>query len=658
MGSMRKALAVAPLLSAAILSTLALAQSADMSAPMAVIASETIPSPRDVPYPGGTIGLAIDATDVTRGLYKVTETIPVAAGTRELTLMLPKWIPGHHSASGTIEQLVDVRFLVDGKEIAWKRDRVDVFAFHLALPQGTREVVARFVHASPLKIADGRITMTREMLNLQFDRMSLYPAGHYVRKIKVKPVVTFPAGWRVFTALDGQSAQSGKVSWDAVQYDTLVDSPIFAGKYAQRWDLGEGIFLDAVADKAGQLAMPPEGLAAFKAMASEAVLAFGARHFDHYELLVAMTDRLSGVGLEHHRSSENTFEPEALVKWKEFDWSRNVVTHELSHSWDGKFRRPARLWTPDYRQPMENDLLWVYEGQTQFWGTVLAARSGIQSKQTVLDMIASAAGGYATQPGRKWRSLEDTTFEPITGRNGGKSYDSISRNADYYREAMLVWIEVDQIIRNGTGGRKSIDDFARAFFGMRDGDWGELPFEFGDVVSTLNSVYPYDWAKLLDTRINRPGQPAPLMGIEQGGYRLVWKDEPNSYDKARYASDKVQALTYSLGLSIGKDGAVSGVMWDGPAFDAGIVPGAKIVAVNGETYDGDDLAATITAAKSDKDPIVLLVQRGTRFMTVSIDYHDGLKYPWLERIAPGKGVAGLDLLLAPRRIGVVPVKRQ
>jgi predicted metalloprotease with PDZ domain len=625
------------------------AQSPPMrSAPAAIPLARTVPDAVDEPYPG-VIALTIDATDVQRGIYRVTETIPVAPGTQRLTLLLPEWLPGTHGPRGTLAELADIRFLVDGKPVKWTREPVEVFAFHLDLPAGTREVAATFVHTSPLQGSEGRITMTREMLNLQWEKMSLYPAGHYVRRIRVKPTVTFPAGWTAAAALDGASGQGGTVTWVETDYETLVDSPIFAGAHYRKWDLGHGVTLNTVADEPGLLDAKPANIARLRALIDEALAAFGSRHFDRYEFLVALTDRMGAIGLEHHRSSENQLEPKGFVEWEAFDWDRNVLAHELSHSWVGKFRRPARLWTPDYRQPMQDNLLWVYEGQNQFWGLVLSARSGAQSKDTVLGMVATAAGLYSEQPGRGWRSVEDTTHDPIFANRKPKPYLTLARGEDYYNEGALVWLEADQIIREGTGGKRGLDDFARAFFGIRDGDWGEVTFEFDDVVATLNRVHPYDWAGFLRQRMQQPDQPAPLAGIARAGYRLVWKDKPNPYDEGRFAYTKTLSLQHSLGLSLDKEGAVTATMWNSPAFNAGIVTGAKIVAVDGAAYDPDKLKAAIAAAKGGERPIELLVQRGERFLTVPVKYAGGLRWPWLERAGPGE--QGLDRLLRPRRGG-------
>lgn len=617
------------------------------SAPIAQQLRNETPLPADTPWPGGPMTLTIDASDTRRALYRVSQTIPVPRGMTTLSLLYPEWLPGNHAARGPISLVSNIRFTADGKPLVWTRNPLDVYQFDIQLPPGTREVRADFLHTSPLVGAEGRVTMTQEMLNLQWEKMSLYPAGHYTRRIAVRPEVKFPAGWQAFTALDGKRVSGDTVRWAQTDYQTLVDSPIFAGKYAREWTIARDARLNAVADKPGQLAIQPEHLRTFSNLFDEADALFGGRPFDHYDFLLAMTDRMGGIGLEHQRSSENQYEPDTLVKWAAMDWDRNVVAHELVHAWNGKYRRPEGLWTADYRTPMQNNLLWVYEGQTQFWGWVLAARSGLQTKDTVLGMFAAAAATYSEgQPGRAWRSVEDTTLDPIINARRPTPYSSLQRSEDYYVEGALVWLEADQIIRKGTGGRKGLDDFARAFFSAAPGDPGQRTYDFAEVVRTLNGVHAYDWATFLDTRLRQPNQPAPVAGIDAAGYRLVWKDTPNPYDKGRYDDGKVVNLTYSLGFVLDKDGTVTSTLWDSPAFDAGLVKGAQIVAVNGQSYAKDGLLEAITAAKGGREPIRLLVKRGASYDTVPLAYHGGLRWPWLEPV--GKGQQGLDRLLTAK----------
>jgi predicted metalloprotease with PDZ domain len=642
---------IATLMSSA---ALAQVQPATNSFPADIPATSAVPAPRDVAYPG-TIALDVDVADLATGATRVVETVPVEPGATTLTLLQPQWIPGNHSPSGKPAELVGLHFTADGKELTWHRDPVDVYAYIVDLPAGTREVTAHMIHTPALKQEPGdRVTVTREIVNLEWDQVSLYPAGHYVRQIRIRPSVTLPAGFTVFTALDGRAASGTRTTWDVTDYETLVDSPIFAGKYARRFAIGDNVYLDAVADKPEYLTIAPEHLETYRDLVKEADAAFGARHYDHYDQLLALTDRMSGVGLEHHRSNESAYIPKAWTDWAASDWSRNVVPHEYSHSWDGKFRRPARLWTPDYRQPMVDDLLWVYEGQTQFWGLVLAARSGIQSKAVVLGQFASYAGTFSVTAGREWRPVVDTTFDPVFAARRPKPFATLSRNEDYYTEGALVWLEADQIIRDGTGGARGLDDFAKAFYGMRNGDWGVLPYTRADLVATLNRVYAYDWDAFFKARIDSAGQPVPVGGIERGGYRLVWKDTPNPYDEGRGKDAKVQNLSYGPGVVLDHDGKVTSTVWGSAAFKAGIVPGVQVIAVNGDAYDADTLKAAIVAAKGTDQPIMLLVKRDGHFDTVPLAWHDGMRYPWLERASDGKGPTGLDLLLAPHR----PVARR
>ena len=640
---MRGYIAVAPLLVALSLSTMLPAQEGPIAAPI----QRVVPDAADTPWPGGTMKLEIDATDTQRGLYKVTQTIPLPSGLRRVTLLLPLWLPGNHGPRGPVAELVDLRFTAGGKPAAWRRDPIEPSAFHVDLPEDARELEARFLHTSPLESDEGRITMTQEMLNLQWERMSLYPAGHYVRRIRVKPTVTFPRGWTAAAALDGKSVSGNRVTWAETDYETLVDSPIFAGRHFRQWDLGSKVTLNVVADEPELLEAQPENIARLSALVQESLQAFGRAPYDRYEFLVALTDRMGGIGLEHLRSSENQLEPRNFTEWLKYDWDRNVLPHELVHAWNGKYRRPALLWTPDYRTPMQDNLLWVYEGQTQFWGMVLAARSGVQSKDMVLGMLATQAGKYAEQPGRQWRSVEDTTLDPLFAARKPKPYASLARDEDYYNEGALIWLEADQIIRAGTGGRRGLDDFARAFFG-HPGDGSRVrTYELADVVAALNAVHPHDWAGFFAGRIGAPAQPAPLAGIEKGGYRLVWKDQPNPYDQGRMDDARNLNLMHSLGVLIDSDGDVGAVQWGGPAFDAGVVSGARIVAVNGDAYDAETLRKAIKDAKGGGKPIELLVKRGKRFTTASVAYGGGLRWPWLERT--GTGTTGLDRLLAPRR---------
>jgi predicted metalloprotease with PDZ domain len=631
----------------AALAALALASPtlAQNSAPQPLPIVDAVPEAVDAPYAPGAMKLEVDATDIQRAIFRVKQTIPVNSA-KKLTLLYPKWLPGKHGPRGALAELAGLKITGDdGKPIAWTRDPVEVYAFHIDVPEPVRSITAEFQFLSPVRDNEGRIVVTPEMLNVQWEQVSLYPAGHFTRAIRIKPSITLPEGWTGVAALDGAVTSGNRIDYGETDYETFIDSPLFAGKYYRKWDLGNQVTLNVWGDEAKFIDAKPEQIAPHKALVDEAVALFGSKHFDRYEFLLAITEKLGGIGLEHHRSSENSRETDYFTEWADNGSERGLLPHELTHSWNGKFRRPDGMWTPDYSTPMRDNLLWVYEGQTSYWDLVLAARSGLQSKEMVLGEWARQAGYYTEQAGREWRSVEDTTHDPIFAARKPKPNSSYARTEDYYNEGSLVWLDVDMTIRQLSKGKKSLDDFARAFFGVRDGDWGVLTYDFDAVVRELNTVQPYDWAAFLDTRLRQPNQPPPLGGVEKGGYRLVWKDEPNAYDKERMKEGSNLDLTHSLGLVIDKEAKVGGIMWNGPAFNAGLVNGTKIIAVNGITYDKDRLKDAIKA----KATITLLVQRGDRFDSIDIAYTGGLRYPHLEKA--GTAPAAIDMLMQPRRKG-------
>lgn len=614
------------------------------SAPQPVPIVETIPAARDVAYPG-TIRLDVEATDLARGIVKVRETIPVA-GPGRLVLLAPKWLPGNHAPRGPIEKLADLQIFANGQKLTWMRDPVDVYAFHVDVPEGVREIETRFLHLSATAGDQGRVTVTREMMNIQWEAVSLYPAGYFTRQIPIQASLTIPTGWRAATALRPTATEGDRLDYATVSYETLQDSPVFAGKYFRADDLGHGVTLNTVADSAKELAVSPEVLAKHRAMVDQAIKLFGSRHFDHYDFLHAITDRMGGIGLEHHRSSENQNDPGYFIDWQASLADHNLLPHEFTHSWNGKFRRGADLWTPDFRTPMQDSLLWVYEGQTQFWGYVLEARSGLSSKQEVLDKLALIAAGLDNSPGRQWRQLIDTTSDPIISARRPKGWTSFQRSEDYYNEGLLIWTEADAIIRQGTNGKRGMDDFALAFFGINDGDWGEVTYKFDDVVATLNGVYLYDWAKFLRERVYETSERAPLGGFERSGYKLIYTDKPTDAAKAIFKARETADFSYSLGLSVGKESKIASVIWGSPAFDAGLTVGQTILSVDGHAYSEEALKDSITAAKGGSAPIRLIVKRGEEVGPVDIRWNGGLRYPRLEKT--GKGEGPLDKLLAPR----------
>ena len=607
------------------------------------------PAPRDVAYPG-VIKVAIDATDIDRRIFTIRQNIPAAPG--PLTLFYPEWLPGNHSDSGQIEKIAGIKVSANGQPIKWLRDSADVYAFKIDVPAGATSVDVEFQYLSPTAAAQGRITVTPEITNLQTISQVMYPAGYYVRRIPISATITFPEGWKYATALEAASTIGSTVTFKTVPLDVFVDSPLMAGKYVKTVNLDTSgkspVRMNFLADSPEMLESKPEQIDSMKRMVEQADKLFGARHFDHYDFLAAVGEKLGGIGLEHHRSTEIDLNAKTFENWANLAPDRNVIPHEYVHSWDGKYRRGQDLWTANYNTPMRDSLLWVYEGQTQYWGYVLQARSGMGTQEEILGYFASAAALYGPgRPGRVWRNVLDTTNDPPIAQRKAQAWTSWQRSEDYYVEGLLIWLDADTLIRERTGGKKSLDDFARAFFGVNDGHYDQLTYTFDDVVKTLNEVTPYDWSKFLKDRVEGNG-PVPLDSLARAGYRLEWQEKPTVWGKQAEDIGNSRLLTYSLGFTVNGSAALTSVLWDGPAFKQGLTVGQTIVAVNGESYTIDRLKAAITAAKGNGKSPELLIKNGDRYKTYTFDYHGGLRYPMLVKIDP-KAKSSLDDILAAKK---------
>ncbi len=612
--------------------------------------ADPVPAARDLAFPG-TIGLAIDATDTVQGVFKVVETVPVPASLPvpgKMTLLFPAWLPGNHAPRGQIEKLAGLYFTAGGKTLDWVRDPYDINAFTVNVPAGAKSIEARFNFLSATTGNQGRIVMTADMLNLQPNSMSLYPAGYYTRNIPVSTRITWPQGWQAAgalrTAAGAAPPATGTVTYETTDYETLVDSPFFAGRWFKRWDLGQNVALNVVADEERFLEAKPEYIEAHKKLVDQAVKTFGARHFDHYDFLLALTGKMGGIGLEHHRSSENGVGTGYFTSWATDGGTRDLLPHEMTHSWNGKFRRGMGTIVPDFRTPLRNEYLWVYEGQTQFWGYVLAARSGLIDTDYAIDELAMVAASLDNTPGRRWRPLIDTTNDPVMSARAPKGWRSEERSEDYYNEGLLIWLEIDSVLRRETKGRRGIDDFARAFFGVRDGDWGVLPYDETTITGILNGLAPYDWAGLLKERLRKTSNSAPLAGFAASGYALEYSDTP-SKAYADVERGGTVGLSYSGGLALASSGRIASVVWDSAAYKAGLKVDDVIIAVDGRPYSGDILKARIKDANGGTTPILLTVKTGDRVREVPLAWHGGLRYPKLVR--KGSGPDWLAQLLKP-----------
>lgn len=602
------------------------------------------------PYPG-VIALNVDVSDVQRRIFRVVETIP--AGPGRLDLYYPQWVPGNHAPRGPLEQLAGLRFRVDGREITWQRDPVNVHRFSVMLPPGTRQLQVEFQVASAHNSEQGRVVVGSDLLALQWHQVLLYPAGYRARDISVQATLQLPAGWKYATALtpDPQFAAAGsdRVTFLAESLESLVDSTVFAGRLLRQYELAPAgaapVTLNVLGEEAADLVAPDAVLDIHKRLVREAFAALGPPRFDRYNFLVALTEQIGSIGIEHHRSSQNTLSPAYLRSWDQRIGARDLLAHEFTHSWNGKYRRPARLWTPHFNTPMQDDLLWVYEGLTEYYGYVLATRSGLWPADFAREALALSAATFdRRRPGREWRPLEDTTFMPVINARRPVPWSGWQRSEDYYVEGALLWLDVDMRIREASRGARTLDDFSRSFFAAQATEGWVSLYELQDVVRGLNQVASMDWYAFLRTRVATTRQPV-LDGFERAGYRLVYNDKPNLAQVDSEKTSQRTDLAYSLGFVISKDNLLTEVLWGSPAFRAGLTTATTVVAVNGRACTSDLLLAAVTAAAQGGPLVELIVRNGDRFRTVTLDYREGLRYPHLEPI-PGREDR-LAKLLAP-----------
>jgi predicted metalloprotease with PDZ domain len=583
------------------------------------------------------IQLHVDLTDAPRNIYHAHLRIPVKPGA--MTLVFPKWIPGNHRPSGPIGALTGIKMQAMDRPLAWARDPVDMYAFHVTVPAGADELqVSLDAITTQDSAGGGGPAASSNLLDLNWNAVVLYPQGAKSDAVEFAPSVTLPANWKFGTALAVARADADKIEFAPTSLTTLIDSPLIAGLFYRRIELtkpGEAPvhFMDLVADSEAELAMKPEDLAAYQKLVAETGALFGARHYRQYHFLYTLSDVVGGHGLEHHESNDSAAAGRTLLDDDLHLVFADLVPHEFAHSWNGKYRRPAGLATPDYQEPMVGDLLWVYEGFTEYLGTLLAARSGLWSPAQYREALAHTAAELDHRTGRNWRPLEDTARSVQILRMTGPQWSSWRRGLDYYPEGELIWLEVDATIRQQTHGQRSLNDFCRSFHGGESGPPKVVPYTFDDIVRALNEVAPYDWATLLRERVGATTTHAPLGGIERGGWKLVYNDLPNLHAQAIEKLAKFSDFSYSMGFSVSENGEFYDVIAGSPAHAAGLGPGMKLIAVNGRKYSPPTMHAALKAAQASADPIELLVENAQYIKTYSVVYHGGDQNPHLERVS-------------------------
>jgi predicted metalloprotease with PDZ domain len=606
-----------------------------VSATFALAQKKHQPQPAVNEPPAQPIHLVVDATHAPEKILHAQLQIPVAAG--EVKLVFPKWIPGEHGPTGPITDLTGMEFSANGQRLNWRRDLDEMYMFHVTVPQGVTTLEARLdlVMPAPPEGFSSGASATTQLAMLSWNQVVLYVPGKHSDDIPIVASLKLPAGWHYGTALPVAGESAGQINFQQVSLTTLVDSPVLAGAHFRRIPLTPDgpiqHYIDEVSDGDAALQMPAETIAAYKRLIAETGALYGARHYREYHFLLTLSDHTAHFGLEHHESSDDRVAERTMIDDDERWLAGSLLSHEMTHSWNGKYRRPKGLATPDYQVPMQGDLLWVYEGLTEYLGNILAPRAGLWTKQQFLDETAEIAAALDHTPGRSWRPLQDTADAAQLLYNAPPEFESWRRSVDYYPEGFLIWLEADTIIRHQTKGEKSINDFCQIFHGGGNTLPKVVPYTFTDVVETLNKVTPYDWKKFLRDRLDTYGPGAPLGGIMNGGWKLVYDENPSEFTKAMEKARNDVDARFSIGLSLDDKGGIHDVIFDSLAGKAGIAPGTTLVAVNGRKYNPDILRDALKAGKGNGPSLELLVMNGDYYKTYTLNYHDGEKYAHLVR---------------------------
>jgi predicted metalloprotease with PDZ domain len=598
-----------------------------------------------------TATLEVDAREAARGIERAHMVLPVKPG--KLTLLYPKWLPGEHQPNGPVGSLAELKFLVDGRPVAWQRDPVEMFAFHLLVPPGASSLEIDFeVDATQAGAAPNALrTSTESIAIIHWNELVFYPAGVQSDDMQVAAKLRTPAGWNLGTALPQASTSGDSSQFGPVSLTTLIDSPVLAGRHFRTIELGGAplVYLHLAADGEAALDISPKHVAELRKLVLEATTLFGATHYNQYHFLWCLSDTIGFEGIEHHQSSDDRSSERSLIDdgLRHSGRISTLLSHEYTHSWNGKYRRPMGLATGNYDVPMRGDLLWVYEGLTEYLGLVLAARSGLYSPADAHEDWADLAAGLQIRKGRDWRSLADTATGAPISYSQSPEWRERTRDVDFYDESAMLWLEADVLIRTKSNGSKSLDDFCKLFYGPPSTGPKVVPYGFDDVIKALGTVLPYDWRKFWSERLNRLQPDAPLQGLAAAGWQLRFDSEQSEEGKGNDASMKHDNYLFSLGFSLAEEGAsVTDIVPGSPADLAGISPDAHLIAVEGRKYSKEILQDALKSGGNDVRTIDLLVQKDDSFMTLGTKYAGHGRFPHIERDAALPDT--LTAILSPR----------
>ncbi len=577
------------------------------------------------------IKLRVDATDAPRHILHAAMNIPAKPG--PMTLLYPKWIPGEHAPTGPVVDLVGLKISAGGRAIPWKRDAVNMYAFQVTVPEGANSIDAVFDFVTPPEAAGftSGASATTELAVLNWNQVLLYPEGVPADQMRLQANLKVPNGWKYGTALPIAHESGNEVEFQPASLTTLIDSPVSAGAHYRTIELGPSHYLHVAGDSDRSIELTDEQIEHYKNLVLETGALFGSRHYRSYHFLLTLSDHVASFGLEHHESSDDRIGERGMIDDVTRKVNADLLPHEFTHSWNGKYRRPAGLATGGYSEPMKGGLLWVYEGLTQYLGEILTPRSGLLSADEFREELAITAAALDRKFGRTWRPLEDTAVAAQLLYDAREDYAGYRRGVDYYDEGTLIWLEADVLIRELSKGAKSLNDFCKLFHGGPGGSPALKPYTFEDVVAGLNTVQPYDWADFLNKRLESTAPHAPLGGIENSGWKLTFSSSRSEMWRNHEEDAKSYNMMYSIGLKVSEEGNISDVLYEGPAQKAGVSPATKLIAVNGRQYFPVILREAVQSAVTKTAPIELLVKNGEYYQTFKIDYHGGEIFPHLTR---------------------------
>jgi predicted metalloprotease with PDZ domain len=600
------------------------------------------------------LAIRLDAHDVVSKRVHTDLALAVAPGA--LTLVFPKWIPGEHGPSGPLDSMIGMKIEANGRTLPWARDPLDIYALTLTVPVGVNRLQISLESGLATE-GDGfsaAPTSSAQLAVLPLNEFVLLPKGRDAETISAALTVVAPEGWGVASALDSKQVAGNAYEFETASLTRVIDSPVQIGRYmkrveltgsAPRPDIRHSIAL--AADSQAALVFPEQLAQGYSRLVAQSGALFGSRMYRHYTWVVTLSDHVAHFGLEHNESSDNRRDENTLVEPELQPWLAQLLGHEYVHSWNGKYRRPRGLLSPDYQTPMDGSLLWVYEGLTQFWGNVLATRAGLLTPEQYRDSLAVTAGFFDTETGAGWRPLADTAVAAQELYNAPAAFSSSRRDTDFYEASVFLWLDVDAEIRARTQGRASLDDFMKRFCAGESGAPQVKPYVEQDVYDGLAAVAPNDWRAFIRRHLDATGTAALFGALERSGWKLSYSGAKNSWVEYWQKRKKTTERQWSVGISLDKDALITDAIADRAAAKAGVGPGMTLVAVNGRKFTAEVLDAAIEEAQRAHQPIEFLVASDEYYRTLPVEYQDGPRYPHVTRVSGANDT--LSAVLAPRR---------